>query len=78
MANILKVGLAAGINPVVAPFVKAALFRAAAEAGRTIELIEDETELRKDAPTERLALGDAKITALESVWRLQERVATLL
>ncbi|MBS5492936.1 MAG: aspartate/glutamate racemase family protein [Sutterella wadsworthensis] len=73
MANILKVGLAAGINPVVAPFVKAALFRAAAEAGRTIELIEDETELRKDAPTERLALGDAKITALESVWRLQEK-----
>ena len=73
MANILKVGLAAGVNPVVAPFVKAALFRAAAEAGRTIELIEDETEARKDAPTERLELGDNKIAALESVWRLQEK-----
>lgn len=73
MAQILKVGLVAGLNPIVAPFVKAAIFRAAAEAKRTVELIEDETELRKDAPTERLALGDMKITSLESVYRLQEK-----
>ncbi len=73
MAQILKVGLAAGLNPFVAPFVKAALFRAAAEAHRTIELIEDDTELRKDAPTERIGLGDMKIASLESVFRLQEK-----
>ena len=73
MAQILKVGLVAGLNPIVAPFVKAAIFRAAAEANRTVEVIEDETELRKDAPTERLALGDMKITSLESVYRLQEK-----
>ena len=73
MAGILKVGLAAGVNPIVAPFVKAAIFRAAAEAGRTVELIEDETEIRKDAPDERFALADSKITALESCLRLQCR-----
>lgn len=73
MTKILKIGLVAGVNPVVAPFVKAAIFRAAAESGRTVELVEDELELRKDAPTERLALGDSKITALESAWRLQEQ-----
>ena len=58
---------------IVAPFVKAAIFRAAAESARTVELVEDELELRKDAPTERIALGDSKITALESAWRLQEK-----
>ena len=73
MAQILKVGLVAGLNPIVAPFVKAAIFRAAAEAHRTVELIEDETELRKDAPTDRLGLGDMKITSLESVFRLEEK-----
>ena len=73
MTKILKIGLVAGINPVVAPFVKAAIFRAAAESARTVELVEDELELRKDAPTERIALGDNKITTLESAWRLQEK-----
>ena len=37
MAGILKAGLAAGVNPIVAPYVKAAVFRAAAEAGRQCE-----------------------------------------
>ena len=73
MTKILKIGLVAGVNPIVAPFVKAAIFRAAAESARTVELVEDELELRKDAPTERIALGDSKITALESAWRLQEK-----
>lgn len=73
MAQILKVGLVAGLNPIVAPYVKAAVFRAAAEAGRIVELIEDGLELRKDAPTERIGLGDMKITAAESVMRLQEK-----
>ena len=68
MTKILKIGLVAGVNPIVAPFVKAAIFRAAAESARTVELVEDELELRKDAPTERIALGDSKITALESAW----------
>ena len=63
MTKILKIGLVAGVNPIVAPFVKAAIFRAAAESARTVELVEDELELRKDAPTERIALGDSKITA---------------
>ena len=73
MTKILKIGLVAGVNPIVAPFIKAAIFRAAAESARTVELVEDELELRKDAPTERIALGDSKITALESAWRLQEK-----
>ena len=66
MTKILKIGLVAGVNPVVAPYVKAAIFRAAAESGRTVELVEDELELRKDAPTERIALGDSKITGTAS------------
>ena len=53
MTKILKIGLVAGVNPIVAPFVKAAIFRAAAESARTVELVEDELELRKDAPTHR-------------------------
>ena len=73
MAGILKVGLAAGVNPIVAPYVKAAVFRAAAEAGRTVELIEDDTEIRKDAPDDRTAQADSKIAALESCRILQAK-----
>ena len=40
MTKILKIGLVAGVNPIVAPFVKAAIFRAAAESARTVELVD--------------------------------------
>ena len=76
MTKILKIGLVAGVNPIVAPFVKAAIFRAAAESARTVELVEDELELRKDAPTERIALGDSKITLLKAPGAFRKRAAT--
>ena len=54
MTKILKIGLVAGVNPIVAPFVKAAIFRAAAESARTVELVEDELEIGRASCRERV------------------------
>jgi aspartate racemase len=75
MTDILKIGLASGINGVVAPYIKAALFRAAAEHKRTVDLLEDGTELRRDAADETTKLRDMKIASLDAARNLQRRGA---
>lgn len=67
----IKIGVPAGLNPEVALALKAELIAAGARRGEAVEVIESRLTLRSDAPDERIALGDKKITAFNALRELQ-------
>ncbi len=67
-----KIGLASGMNHLPALRIKSYLIGAGAGAagGKEISVVEEQTEVRSDAPTDRIALGDRKIAAYLALRRL--------
>lgn len=68
----IKIGIAAGLNPQPAMLFKAYALEAGAFAGVQVDIEEDRQEMRSDAPTARLELGDRKIASLLSVQALEK------
>lgn len=71
--KVLKIGLAAGVNPTVAVVMKAELLGAAARLGVPLEVATTEDEVRQDAPDARTAAADRRIEALRQATVLQAR-----
>lgn len=69
--NTIKIGVPAGLNPEVALALKAELIAAGARRGVVVDVVESLLTLRNDATTERIALGDKKITAFNALRELQ-------
>lgn len=68
----IKIGIASGLNPQPAMLLKAYALEAGVLAGIQPEVVEDRTEMRADAPTARLELGDRKIAAFLSAAALDK------
>lgn len=68
----IKIGIASGLNPQPAMLLKAYMFEAGVLAGIQPEVVEDRTEVRTDAPTNRIGLGDRKIAAFLSAQALDK------
>lgn len=61
--KVQKVGIATGINPFVAMKLKANLLAQASRQGQMIDIVEDDTTVRSDAPDEATLWADRRIAA---------------
>lgn len=66
-----KIGIACGINPLPALKAKSWVIGAASDSDQQVEVVESAVELPLEAPTDRIALGDRKITAFLAVRELE-------
>lgn len=74
--KILKIGLAAGVNPTVAVVAKAELLAAAARLGVPVEVVSTDEEVRQDAPDAKTAAADRRIAALRQATALEAKGCT--